>query len=123
MAIDAGDDSRRVAGDVAGRRLGTWADFRRWDCFVNLFALPLLCVCMALGGATLAIGFFWPALGQIAGWTAWLSFSTLEKITAFFAALPGSSIDLPRPALWTLLAYVAPLVWLWIVRERDVDSL
>ncbi len=89
--------------------------------FVNLFALPFLSVCMAFGSATIALGYLWPALGQILGWGAWISLSMLEGINAFCAALPGSSIDMPRPIALTLLAYAASLTWLWIARDQGSD--
>lgn len=89
--------------------------------FVNLFALPFLSVCMAFGSATIALGYVWPALGQLLGWGAWLSLSMLEGINAYCAALPGSSIDMPRPIALTLVAYAASLTWLWIARDGTSD--
>ena len=84
--------------------------------FVNLAALPFLSVCMAFGFVTLTLGYFWPALGQIAGWGALFAVSSLEWVTSTCAALPGSSIDMPRPAPLTLLAYAAALIWVWVAR-------
>ncbi|MEI6233925.1 MAG: ComEC/Rec2 family competence protein [Planctomycetota bacterium] len=82
--------------------------------FVNLFALPFLTVCMAFGSATIAFGALWPTLGKVLGWGAYLSLSLLESINAFCAAVPGSSIDMPRPYVATLVLYALVMLSMWV---------
>ncbi len=90
--------------------------------FVNLFALPLLGVCMAAGCATLVLGLIWTPLGLLAGWVSYASLVVLEAINSGCAALPGASIDLPRPAVWVLVIYAGMLTALWIVRDEQEGS-
>ncbi len=91
--------------------------------FVNLFALPFLSICMAFGTATIVLGYVWPVLGKILGWGAWVSLGALESVNSFCANLPGASIDMPHPLVWTLAAYAALLVWTWVARRGEMSVL
>ena len=77
--------------------------------FVNLFALPLLSICMAVGTATIVIGYFWLAFGKVLGVLAWLALATLESINSFCASLPGAAIDVRPPPVIALILYAGLL--------------
>ena len=86
--------------------------------FANLLALPLLSCCMFPGLAAVLLGSIWPALGKLVGSIAWFFLALLEKLNAFCAALPGASLDVPRPPLPLLLSFAALLIAIWILRGR-----
>ncbi|HLX61057.1 MAG TPA: ComEC/Rec2 family competence protein [Planctomycetota bacterium] len=85
---------------------------------VNLFALPLLTVCMLAGFVTLTVGYFFSALGKLLGFGASAAYGLLEWINRQCASIPGASIDMPRPSALALVAYAGMLCALWIAHSR-----
>jgi beta-lactamase superfamily II metal-dependent hydrolase len=92
--------------------------FSTLSLLVNLFALPLLFVSMIAGFATLTASFISAPLAAMLGWVTSEIFGLLELLTRACAGIPGSSVDLPRPALATILIYAALMLWIWFAHSR-----
>ncbi|MGD0089411.1 MAG: ComEC/Rec2 family competence protein [Planctomycetota bacterium] len=90
--------------------------FATLSLLVNLVAVPLSSVCMLAGLALLFLSAVCSALAGWAAWVAWAGIALLQWVNASATALPGSSIDVPRPAVFVLLLYATLWAWVWVER-------
>jgi competence protein ComEC len=91
-----------------------------WGLLSNFLAIPLAFALLIIGGiSSLGLAYV-PLLGTVLQWTVLALSWLLNTVAAVFAALPGSSIAVPTPPLWWLLAGYA-LIFLageWIKSKR-----
>lgn len=77
---------------------------------VNLLILPAQTPLLILGGAATLLGMVSPVIAQPLYWASWLFLSWTIAVVRFFAALPGSSVEIRLSSLPVILFFMALLM-------------
>lgn len=88
--------------------------------FVNVAAIPLVGIIVALGFTSIILGIIHPWIASVYGALNQELLSILIKIVSWIGNLPFSHVSVPSPNIFTILGYFLFVFFLLNLQHRDV---